>query len=122
MDADHQQLICDNPDAFSREFTRRLPTSVDLLRSDSPLLESIARLPTPQNVRRHTIYGSYRRMLGAGDSDGVVPVTSARQNGVESEACVNAKHVQIHKHQDGINEVLRILSLHQSECGGQRVW
>lgn len=114
----HERLVRDNPNAFSEEFTRRIPTSIDLLRSDSPLLQAIERLPVAANMRLHSIIGSYRPMIGAGDSDGVVPVDSAQLAGVESERFVTANHGSLNKNQETIDELLRILRQHLASLNG----
>jgi hypothetical protein len=111
----HDQLVRDNPDAFSDEMARRMPTSVDLLEPTSPLLAAIRHLPTAANVRAHSIIGSGYWMPGSGDSDGVVPVVSAQLPGVMSEKMVFARHVQIHRDDEAIGELIRILHQHLIE-------
>ena len=106
------QFIRLNQDAFTTPM-RRIPTSVDLLRPDSPLLQAIFDLPVNPRVRMHSIIGIGHAGLGKETGDGVVPVTSARHPGVESELLVKAKH-DLHHHPDTINEVVRILRLHAS--------
>ena len=108
----HRQLIRDNPDTFSREFTRRIPTSIDLLEPNSPLLHAVDRLPLEPRVRLHSIVGSGYWMLGAGDSDTVVPVWSARKSGVITEKFIAAKHMKLHQDPAGIDELLGILRQH----------
>ena len=119
MQAEHSQLVRDNPDAFYPEFYRRIPTSVDLMRPDSRLLYAIDHLPVAGHVKEHSVIGSFRLMLGAGDSDGVVPVASARRRNAVSEKVVRAKHTEIHKVEDGIEELVRILRLHTREIDAQ---
>ena len=115
MQAEHEQLLRDNPNAFSSEFTRRIPTSIDLLRPDSPLLQAIDRLPVARHVREHSVIGSFRPMLFAGNSDGVVPVASARRRNAVSEKMIRARHSGIHQDPDGIEELVRILRLHMKQ-------
>jgi hypothetical protein len=43
------------------------------------------QLPVNPNVRLHSVIGHGYPMLSAGDSDGVVPVSSARHPGVQTE-------------------------------------
>ncbi len=107
-----QQLVRDNPDVFSREFSRRIPTSIDLLRVDSPLLQSINSLPIDERVQLHSIIGSGYWLLGAGDSDRVVPVSSARISSVVSEKYVHAKHTHINSNPGTIEELFCILRRH----------
>ncbi len=109
---EHSQLVRDNPEAFSREFTRRVPTSIDLLKPNSPLLAAINDLPLDQQVPIHTIFGSGYFMLAAGNSDSVVPVTSARIADAVTERSIHAKHTKIHQEPQGISELLCILKAH----------
>ena len=117
MEEQHQQLIRDNPGAFSEEFTRRVPTSIELLKSDSPLLLCIDQLPHHGRVQMHTIVGTGYWMMGGGDSDSVVPVSSARKNGVASEKFIHAKHTKLHQNPEGIEELFRILREHLAVSG-----
>ncbi len=112
---EHQQLLRDNPHAFRSEFTRRIPTSIDLLRPDSPLLLAIDRLPVSGRVREHSIIGRFRPMIGAGPSDGIVPVASAHRPSAISEKVIHARHGSIHQSPAGIEEILRILQQHMIE-------
>ena len=111
----HNRLIRDNAGVFSREFTRRVPTSIDLLRPDSQLLAGIKKLPTDQRVRFHSIFGSGYHMLYAGDSDSVVPVKSARIANNTTEKSIHAKHTKLHNDPEGISELLCILRRHLHE-------
>ncbi|MCY2986016.1 MAG: hypothetical protein NTY15_20495 [Planctomycetota bacterium] len=108
----HRKLLDANPDTFSYEFTRRIPNSLDLLEPDSPLLCAINGLPITSQVHTHSIIGSGRWMLGNGDSDGVVPVSSAIQVTADSEKYVSEKHVDLTRDPSTIDEVLRILREH----------
>jgi len=108
----HQELIQDNPNAFSREFSRRVPTSIDLLDPNSPLLLAINRLPVEQRVETHSVVGYGRWMLKAGDSDGIVPVSSAQLASAISESKVHEKHVNLTKNPLAIDEVMCILNAH----------
>jgi pimeloyl-ACP methyl ester carboxylesterase len=115
MEERHRQLIQANPGVFSREFVRRVPTSIDLLKPGSPLLQRIYELPFGPTVHTHSIIGCGHRMIGAGDSDSVVPVSSARLRGVESEKLIQAKHGELHQHAEGIAELFRLLTTHLRE-------
>ncbi len=113
----HQQLQSDNPGVFSREFRRRIPASIDLLRPDSNLLLSMNCLPHDESVPMHSIIGSGYRMIGARDSDRAVPVWSARIPRVVSEKFVHAKHTKLHGDPVVIDEVFCILRQHLLENG-----
>jgi len=91
LKAEHDRLLKGNPGAFSEEFTRRVPTSIDMLKPDSKLLQAIDCLTPNRRVRMHSIYGTGRWMPGDGDSDGVVPVSSSKHAGTVSELPVNEK-------------------------------
>ncbi len=108
----HEQLICDNPDAFSDEFARRLPTSVDLLEPSSELLNAMDRLPFARHVELHTIAGYGYYTLGGGDSDRIVPLDSARKPGVVTERLIHAKHQKLHQNSAGVQELKCILKKH----------
>lgn len=114
----HEQIVNDNPGAFSKEFSRRIPTSIDLLRPGSPLLLAMDRLPKNPCVPEHSIIGSWVPMVHAGDSDSVVPVNSAIRKGAASELIIHAKHTQLHHSDAGIHELVRILRLHAQQCAG----
>ena len=108
----HQQLMDDNPCVFSEEMERRVPTSIDLLRPDSELLQAMDRLPRSRGVAFHSIIGTGRTMLLEGPADGVVPVSSAEQAGVSSELKVDEIHTELHRSNTVIAEVMRILQQH----------
>lgn len=112
----HEQIVNENPGAFSKEFSRRIPTSIDLLRPDSQLLLAMDRLPKNPCVPEHSIIGSWVPMVGAGDSDSVVPVNSAIRKGAASELIIHAKHTKLHHSDAGVHEIMRILRLHASQC------
>jgi pimeloyl-ACP methyl ester carboxylesterase len=108
----HAQLVRDNPDAFDEELERGVPNSVDLLEPSSRILEQTTRLPYRQGVVLHAIIGDDRWTLSEGANDGVVAVSSAHLDGVQSEVVVDASHTEILKQSETSNEVLRILLQH----------
>lgn len=110
--ARHARLIADNPEAFSTEFSRRFPTSVDLLEPDSKLLQAIERLPIRSQVQIHSIIGYGRWMPGDGDSDGVVPVSSATFGRSVTETKVVEKHSLLTGNPQVVDQVLSILEEH----------
>jgi pimeloyl-ACP methyl ester carboxylesterase len=115
--ARHDQLSRDNPGLFRPELSRRVPTSVDLLEPDSLVLQSTQCLSYRHGVHVHSIAGNDRWTIGEGPSDGVVPVSSARIAGVESELIVDAKHTQVQRHPDTVREVICILTNHAATLG-----
>jgi pimeloyl-ACP methyl ester carboxylesterase len=110
----HRSLVAANPGVFGREFQRRIPTSVDLLEPDNPLLSAMARLNFAADVRIHSVVGMRAGRLGA-PSDGVVPVTSARHPGASSETFINARHQQLTRDFGTLAEISRILAEHLGE-------
>ena len=113
LSAKHQQLIKDNPGVFAPVMQRRIPTSIDLMEPDDPLLLGMQRLHVNPCVRMHSIIGTGGcRLSTLGESDGIVPVSSARQPGVQSELYVDAIHTDILRNDVAIAEVERILRAH----------
>lgn len=105
------KLIKDNPDSFDRRQFRRMPTSIESLDTDSPiLLQLLAMQPNPE-VAFHSIIGSLRPGPVATTTDGVVPYRSAHIEGVESEVTVRSDH-GVQKDPEAIIEVKRILLKH----------
>jgi pimeloyl-ACP methyl ester carboxylesterase len=119
----HRRLINANPDAFSDEFTKRIPSSIDMLEPSSPLLNAVNRLRQSERVQTHSIIGNGRWMVGNGDSDGVVPVSSATRLDAMSETFVGEKHANLTRDPDTIDTLLQILKLHyqslEREVGSQ---
>ncbi len=103
-----------NPTAFPFRYRRGLPSSLEALAEDSPLLRAIAKMPFSSRVRLHSIIGT-GGCEPCCEGDGLVPVESARLLGVESELFVDATHEPIKEHPDTIHEVQRILWVHWSE-------
>lgn len=116
LKAEHNRLLQENPEAFSDEFTRRFPTSIDLLEPNSPLLQAIDSLPINERVNMHSIIGQGYWMPGYGDSDGVVPVSSAKQNRTTSETMVVGKHAELTENPTVVQQVLRVLREHSEQC------
>lgn len=112
---EHAQLIRDNPGVFRPELEERIPTSIDLLEPNSLLLKAISRVPASSRVRMHSVIGSRCCTLLEGRSDGVVPVSSAKESRAITERIVKATHTQVNKHPDAIREVIAILNLHLKE-------
>lgn len=114
----HRLLVAANPGVFRSDFQQRIPTSIDLLEPNSPLLSAMSRLEFASNVRIHSIVGIRQGGFGAA-SDGVVPVTSARHPGATSEYFINASHGQLTRHKESITEVSRILAEHLYEAAAR---
>ncbi len=112
--AAHRQLIQENPGVFSEEVRRRVPTSIDMLLPDSRSLCAIYQLPVDPRVTAHSIVGQGYWLPGLGDSDTVVPVRSASLQGVASEVRITAKHTELHRTEETVREMVRILSEHDN--------
>ena len=97
---------------FIPEVEDRIPTSVDVLADDNPLLQAMEYLPLSPRVQLHSIIGTGRWMVVGGPADGVVPVESAQHPGVVSERYVPARHQELHHDADTVAEVKRILHQH----------
>ncbi len=105
------QLVKDNPDAFDRRRFRRLPSSIETLETNSPILMAIEAMKPGEGVAMHSIIGSLRPGPRDQTTDGVVPYRSARLNGVLSEKMVRSDH-GVQKDGEAIQEVRRILREH----------
>jgi hypothetical protein len=110
--ARHAQLVRDNPGAFREELERGIPNSIDLLEPDSLILQATDRLPYRMGVSLHSIVGDDRWTLSQGPSDGVVPVSSARLGGGQSELIVVARHTEVQRAPATVREVICILNRH----------
>ena len=104
------QLVKDNPDAFPRRF-RRLPTSIETLEPDSPILEALLEMKPGPGVIFHSIIGSNRPRRQPTTTDGIVPYQSAHLEGVASERSCPSDH-SVQKDPEAIREVRRILREH----------
>ncbi|WDQ18504.1 esterase/lipase family protein [Rhodopirellula sp. P2] len=100
-------------DSLSRwtQTRRQLPTAIDLLEPSNPTLNAIAGLPISPAVSTHSIIGYGHNCCFAPPGDGVVPLTSSRIPGVESELLIRSGH-EVHTTPQAINEVKRILREH----------
>jgi pimeloyl-ACP methyl ester carboxylesterase len=101
-----------NRDIVRPRFHSGPPTSLDMLEPDSPFLEALLEMPVSRRVRLHSIIGDARAGVIREPSDGVVPVSSARLKGVESEVFVNAEHTMLHRDPATTEELKRILCEH----------
>ncbi len=111
----HHDLMERNPGVFLREVTKRIPTSIDLLKPGNPILIACSDLPVNHRVRLHSIIGDSHLSFIQGRSDGIVPVDSARECRAISERYVREKHADLHKHRETIEELVMILNEHHRE-------
>ena len=70
-------LVRNNPDVFAKLLRKGIPTSIDLLKPDSPLLIGMQQTPVNPSVKLHSIIGTGSPFSDGTPADGVVPVSSA---------------------------------------------
>ncbi|MHB1030244.1 MAG: esterase/lipase family protein [Pirellulaceae bacterium] len=116
---EHELLVKQNPGVFSPEVSNRVPTSIDMMESDSCLLQAVERLCPGENVQLHNIIGSHCLSPLEGCGDGVVSVKSAKHRGVSTEKLVRASHGRLHENDDAIDELKCILRRHILEANGE---
>jgi hypothetical protein len=104
-----------NPDVFTGDLATRLPSSIDLLRPDNPMLLATYKLRVNADVRLHTIIGTGRDLKDGTPADGVVAVGSARHPGTVSELHIDTTHTQLTSHPETTTEVVRILGEHLNQ-------
>ena len=110
--ATHDRLVSGNPPGFfTEEFRKGIPTSIDELGSDSPILNGLAGLSVVPAVKAHSIIAVRRDSPPADRTDGLVTYDSAHLDGVASEKVVASVHL-CQEHPDVIGEVRRILDEH----------
>jgi pimeloyl-ACP methyl ester carboxylesterase len=107
--AQYRQLIDNNRDVFKEYLWKSRPTTIDLLEPSNPLLSAMAQIRFDGCVARHSIIGTGGTTLSGELSDGVVPVSSARQAGDCSELFVPARHDKLHHDPASVAELMRIL-------------
>ncbi len=110
-----ERIAKENPGALRVSPDRLLATSVDLLAADDLLSASLRHVPAARGVKFHSVIGTGQKLWGGEDSDGVVPVESARLDGAASECLVPAEHAVVHRHPQTIAEIKRILREHLRE-------
>lgn len=105
----------------------RLPTSVELLSPEAPVLQVLDKRKCPEGVTYHSIVGvslprkkAEPRSGGKPVGDCVVSYESAHLDGVRSELVVQADHVHVHQHPLAIRELRRILLEHADEVAKKR--
>jgi pimeloyl-ACP methyl ester carboxylesterase len=104
-------LASNDPVAFRPSFRAGLPTSIDELVWEHPLLLALDGLSIDPRVKRHSIIADLRQPPRIGGGDGLVPYASAHHPGAASEFLVSAGHLCL-ENPDVIGEVARILQEH----------
>ncbi len=111
-EAAYRQLMDCNRDVFREYLWKKKPTAIDLLEPENPLLEAMSQMPFGRCIPYHSIIGAWITTLRGGPSDGVVPVSSARLAGACSERFVSARHENVNKVDESVDELQRILRQH----------
>ena len=107
------QLEKQNPDAFQSRRFRRLPTSIETLETNSPILTALLNMQPPappHTIQFQSIIGSLKPTGVDRSTDGVVPWTSSHIEGIP-ETIVRSDH-GVQKNPEAIREVHRILLEH----------
>jgi pimeloyl-ACP methyl ester carboxylesterase len=108
----HELLLAGNdPEFFHKSFRDGLPSSVDQLAWESPLLMSLFDLNFYAGVRSHSIIADVNDPPGAGGTDGVVPYASSHLESALSELIVPGGHL-CQANPPVIRECARILKQH----------
>jgi pimeloyl-ACP methyl ester carboxylesterase len=89
----------------------RIPSSVDGMSSDNPVLQTLVTIPLAPGIKGHSIISVLPGMEIKTGDDGVVEYQSAHIEGVESEFIVRSGH-SCQGHPFTIEEVRRILLEH----------
>jgi pimeloyl-ACP methyl ester carboxylesterase len=105
----HDELLRDNPNTFNPLIDRRMPTSIDMLTRQSPLLEAMRQMRLKPDLALNNIIGASHPVSLDGPSDGVVSVHSASHPGCQSVLAVGALHGKVHRAWETSTEILRIL-------------
>ena len=90
---------------------KRMPTGLDSLLPDNPMLKAMIKQPFSPNVTYHSIIGNKKEANVKGGTDGIVTYESAHIDGAKSEKIILSDH-GVHTKSQGIIEVRRILTEH----------
>jgi hypothetical protein len=80
-----------------------------MLRPDGEVLKTLAEIPLAEGITGHSIVGDLGPWRVVEPGDGVVPLSSARWEGVCSEQMVPQCHEELHRDPRSVAELLRIL-------------
>jgi pimeloyl-ACP methyl ester carboxylesterase len=117
-----QKLFRDNKNLLFDKSLLKIETSIDSLAPNCPVFPVMLAEERAPWVKYHNIIGVMPKKWWLGslatDTDGVVSVSSARIEGVESELTVPADHTTVHCHPLAVMEVRKILHQHLAELRG----
>jgi hypothetical protein len=92
--AAQRRLVAENPpDFFHEPFRKRLPSSIDELDWDSPILIGLLELAYPPALRVHSIIAVHAGSPTEQATDGVVSYESAHVPEATSEKLVSSGHL-----------------------------
>jgi len=111
-DSGIEKIIEDNPGAIRDTLADGLPTSIDMLDPNQPFLKILEGLDLSESVTTHSIIGVGGPVMGLFQTDGLVPLDSAKLKGVASERKISTSHNGILKHPETALELRRILFDH----------
>ncbi len=110
--ATHYRLVAKNPPEFFHEpFHRHLPSSIDELEWDSPMLTGLMELAHPPVLKVHSIIAVCPGASNGQATDGVVSYESAHLRGAVSEKLICAGHL-CQENPEVTGEVRRLLLEH----------
>ena len=110
----YRSLQANNPGVINPQFKGAVPTSIQTLQPQDPLLLALASLRPDPTTFFHSIVGVDHLVPLQGDGDGVVPMESARHPGAETEKYVDARHEVLQSAPETVAEIRGILRLHAS--------
>lgn len=108
---DFMQLLQLNNDIFVSTPTR-VPTSIDHLAPDSPILQATRNLRFRRGVKLHSIVANGPKLPDGTAGDGVVSLASAELPAAHSTLQVQATHTSVNGNAKAVVEVLQILKRH----------
>lgn len=111
-DSGIEKIIEDNPGAIRDTLADGLPTSIDMLDPNQPFLKILEGLDLSESVTTHSIIGIGGPVMRLFQTDGLVPLDSAKLQGVASERRISTSHNGILKHPETALELRRILFDH----------
>ena len=85
-------IEANGPEFFTAGFREGLPSSIDELAPDNPLLTAMASLPVAPGVVCHSVIGKWGPGPLESSSDGIVPYTSSHTDLAVSEFVVRKLH------------------------------
>lgn len=98
-------------DDIKTKLKGRVPTSIDGMSPDNPMIRALAEIPLGPGIHGHSIIAIKDESTPPQGDDGVVLYTSAHLDGMDSEFIVRSEH-SCQMHPFTIEEVRRILLEH----------